>query len=91
MAIGLLASSAVRYLIVSASYMALSTIGFVGATGALIAFGCAVAALILGAIGLRQIGPSQAASGIAVGLGIAGIGSAILTLVTGPLLPFLLY
>lgn len=50
----------------------IGTVGIINALGSLLTFVAALAALILGIIGLRKAGAPHGSAGIAAGLGIAG-------------------
>ncbi len=70
LAIGIFANLIVQALIRTSGYGALSMFSGVGS---LLAFAAALAALILGLIGLRNPSAPHGAAGIATGLGIAGV------------------
>lgn len=70
LAIGIFSNLVVQALIRTSGYGALSMFSGVGS---LLAFAAALAALILGLIGLRNPSAPHGAAGIATGLGIAGV------------------
>lgn len=70
LAIGIFSNLVVQVLIRTSGYGALSMFSGVGS---LLAFAAALAALILGLIGLRNPTAPHGAAGIATGLGIAGV------------------
>ena len=62
-----------QVLIRAADYSMFGAYSVVNGIGSLLALGAAVAALILGLIGIRRVGAPHAAAGVAVGIGIAQI------------------
>lgn len=73
LAILLVTSILVQVLIRTADYSMFGAYSVVNGIGSLLALGAAVAALILGLIGIRRVGAPHAAAGVAVGIGIAQI------------------
>ncbi len=73
LAISLVTSILVQVLIRAADYSMFGAYSVVNGIGSLLALGAAVAALILGLIGIRRVGAPHAAAGVAVGIGIAQI------------------
>jgi hypothetical protein len=82
LALGLVFSIASQAMIRTGSYEA---IGLVGGLGNILSLLAAVAALILGIVGLRRPGAPHGQAGIAVGLGIAGTVSGIFGVLIGAL------
>jgi hypothetical protein len=74
-AISLVGSIAIQVLLRSNAYGGYALYNVVSGIGSLIAFAAALAALILGLIGIRRAGAPHAAAGIAVGIGIAQVAS----------------
>jgi len=68
--LGLLTTLAVQIFIRTDAYPA---VGMINALGSLLTFAAALAALILGFVGLRKAGAPHGSAGIAAGLGIAGV------------------
>lgn len=73
LAISLVTSILVQVTIRAADYSMFGAYSVVNGIGSLLALGAAVAALILGLIGIRRVGAPHAAAGVAVGIGIAQI------------------
>lgn len=68
--LSLLTTLAVQIFIRTDAYPA---VGMINALGSLLTFAAALAALILGFVGLRKAGAPHGSAGIAAGLGIAGV------------------